>query len=72
MSGKTIQKAVLMELKQHGQPISVRELVARFRRDHPEFRDVADFDFRSAILAMSAVGTIESTPSNQIVVAKSE
>lgn len=72
MSGKSIQKAVLMELKQHGKPISVRELVALVRRDRPEFRAVADFDFRSAILAMSAVGAIESKPNNHIVVAQAE
>ena len=66
MSSKTVQKAVLAELRQHEQPISVRELVARIREAHPEFRTVADFDFRSAILAMTAVGAIESTSTSQL------
>ena len=66
MSSKSVQQAVLAELRQYGQPISIRELVARVRQGRPEFRAVADFDFRSAILAMRAIGAIESTPTNQV------
>lgn len=66
MSSRSVQKAVLAELRQYGQPISIRELVARVRQGRPEFRAVADFDFRSAILAMRAIGAIESTPTNQV------
>lgn len=66
MSNRSIQKAVLAELRQYGQPISIRELMALVRQGRPEFKSVADFDFRSAILAMRAIGAIESTPTNQI------
>lgn len=68
MSNKSIQKAVLAELHRDGQPLSVRELIARVRQGRPEFTTVADFDVRSAILAMTAVGAIECTPTNQITV----
>lgn len=68
MNSKSIQKAILAELREYGQPISIRELIARLRKGRPEFTTVADFDLRSAILAMTAVGAIESTPTNQVTV----
>ena len=68
MSRQAIQKAVFDELRQSGRPMSVRELVERIRRQRPGFKQVADFDFRSAVLAMTAIGAIESTPTSQIAV----
>jgi hypothetical protein len=68
MSRQAIQKAVVEELRQYGRPMSVRELVERIRRDRPELKQVADFDVRSAVLAMTAIGAIESTATNQVAV----
>jgi hypothetical protein len=68
MSKQAIQKAVVEQLRQSQRPMSVRELVERIRRDRPEFRQVADFDFRSAVLAMRTSGAIESTSTNQVAV----
>lgn len=68
MSRQAIQQAVFDELRQSARPLSVRELVERIRRGRPEFKHVADFDFRSAVLAMTAIGAIESTPTNQVAV----
>jgi hypothetical protein len=55
-------------LGQHGQPMSLRQLLERIRQRGPEFKQVADFDVRSAVLAMTAIGTIESSPTNKIAV----
>lgn len=68
MSRQTIQRAVVDELQQYGQPISVGKLVQRIRDGHPEFKQVADFDFRSAVLAMTAVGIVESTATNEVAI----
>jgi hypothetical protein len=68
MSKQAIQKAVVEQLRQSQRPMSVRELVERIRRDRPEFKQVADFDFRSAVLAMRTSGAIESTSTNQVAV----
>ena len=67
MSKQAIQEAVVNELRQSGHPLSVRELVGRIRQ-RAEFSQVPDFDFRSAVLAMAAVGEIESTSTNQVAV----
>ena len=72
MSRQAIQKAVFEELRQSGRPMSVRELLERIRRERPEFKQVADFDLRSAVLAMTAIGAIESTPTNQVAVRAAE
>lgn len=66
MSSKSVQQAVLAELRRHGGPLSVRDLLVRVRQAKPEFRAVPDFDFRSAILAMTAIGAIESDATNQL------
>lgn len=63
-----IQQAVFEELHQSQRPMSVRDLIEQIRREHPEFKQVADFDFRSALLAMKISGMIESTSTNQIYV----
>jgi hypothetical protein len=68
MSKQAIQKAIIEQLRQSQRPMSVRELVERIRRDRPEFRQVADFDFRAAVLAMRTSGAIESTSTNQVAV----
>ena len=68
MSKQAIQKAVVEQLRQSQRPMSVRELVERIRRDRLEFKQVADFDFRSAVLAMRTSGAIESTSTNQVAV----
>ena len=68
MSKQAIQKAVVEQLRQSQRPMSVRELVQRIRQDRPEFKQVADFDFRSAVLAMRTSGAIESTSTNQVAV----
>jgi hypothetical protein len=72
MSRQAIQQAVFDELRQSARPLSVRELVERIRRERPEFKQVPDFEFRSAVLAMTAVGAIESTTTNQLAVRAAE
>ena len=71
-SKQAIQKAVVEQLRQSQRPMSVRELVERIRRDRPEFKQVADFDFRSAVLAMRTSGVIESTSTNQVAVRRTD
>ena len=68
MSRQLIQKAVLTALQRAHQPVSVRELMERLRTADPAFNNVADFDIRSAVLAMAANGTIQSTSTNQVEV----
>jgi hypothetical protein len=68
MSTQTIQKTVLTVLQLAHHPISVRELIAQVRAQNPDFISVSDFDLRSAVLAMTANGTIQSTSTNQVVV----
>jgi hypothetical protein len=68
MSKQAIQKAVVEQLRQSQRPMTVRELVGRIRQQRPEFKKVADFDFRSAVLAMTTSGAIESTSTNQVAV----
>lgn len=66
MSRQAIQKAVYDALRQSGRSMTVRELVDLVRHQHPELQQVADFDIRAAILAMTAVGAIESTSTGQV------
>jgi len=66
MSRQDIQKAVLNELRRSAHPISVRELVEQVRKRLPEFKQVSDFEFRSAVVAMTAGGILESTPTNEV------
>ena len=68
MSKQAIQKAVVEQLRQSQRPMSVRELVDSIRQARPEFKQVADFDFRSAVLAMRTSGALESTATNQVTV----
>ena len=70
MSKQAIQRAVVEELRRSARPLTVRELVERIRRS-AEFNQVPEFDLRSAVLAMTAVGEIESTSTNQIAVRSS-
>lgn len=68
MSRQVIQKAVFTALQRVHHPISVRELMEQLRTDDPAFRDVPDFDIRSAVLALTANGTVQSTSTNQVEV----
>lgn len=68
MSRQAIQKAVITVLQQSGEAIKVRDLMSKIRNEKPEFRDVPDFDFRSAVLALAANGTIHSTSTNAVEV----
>jgi hypothetical protein len=61
MSRQLIQKAVLTALQRAHHPVSVRELMEHLRATDPAFNDVPDFDIRSAVLAMTANGTIQPT-----------
>lgn len=66
MSKQAIQQAVAAVLTRLRHPISVRALMEEIRTEKPEFRDVPDFDFRSAVLALTANGTIQSTSTNEV------
>jgi len=63
---KKLQQAVLAELRRNGRPMSIRELFSVVRSSDPELESVPDFDLRSAILAMHAIGAIESDAANHI------
>lgn len=65
MSRQAIQNAVFTVVRSSGQPLRVRTLMERIR-EKPEFRDVPDFDLRSAILALTANGTLQSTSTNEL------
>ena len=68
MGRQIIQKAVVTALMSSQEPMSVRELIAQVRKANPAFGNVPDFDIRSAVLAMTANGTIQSTSTNQLEV----
>ncbi len=68
MSRQLIQKAVFTTLQRVHHPISVRELIEHLRTDDAAFNSVPDFDIRSAVLALTANGTIQSTSTNQVEV----
>lgn len=66
MSRKKVQEAVLAELRRSPTPVGVRDLVERIRRGQPALGAVSDFDVRAAVLAMMAIGAIDSTLSNRL------
>ena len=68
MSRQDVQKAVIAELRSSEQPLRVGDLIEAIRKQKPEFADVRDFDFRTAVLALTANGQIHSTSTNRVEV----
>lgn len=66
MSKQEIQRAIVDQLERSQGPMTVGKLLQSIRQQHPEFRTVADFDFRSAVLAMRMSGAVRSISTNQI------
>lgn len=66
MSKQEIQQAIAEQLERSEGPMTVGELLQNIRQQRPEFRKVADFDFRSAVLAMRISGAVRSISTNQI------
>ena len=68
MSRQDVQKAVIAELRSSEQPLRIGDLIEAIRKQKPEFADVRDFDFRTAVLALTANGQIHSTSTNRVEV----
>ena len=68
MSRQDVQKAVIAQLRSSERPLRVGDLIEAIRRQQPGFAAVRDFDFRTAVLALTANGQIHSTSTNRVEV----
>jgi hypothetical protein len=66
MSRQDVQKAVIAQLRSSEHPLRVGDLIEAIRREKPEFANVRDYDFRTAVLALTANGQIHSTSTNRV------
>lgn len=66
MGNDKIRPAVEQYLRQQGTPATIGEMAAQIRDANVDLRNVSDFDVRSTVLRMMAVGQLESKETNQI------
>ena len=72
MSRHQVQRLVVDELRKSNVPLTVSALISQIRREHQTVQQVTDFDIRSAIVALTAFGTLDMTASSEVAVSKTE
>ncbi len=72
MSRHQVQRLVVDELRKANAPVTVSALISQIRREHPAAHQVTDFDIRSAVVALTAFGTLDMTASSEVAVSRTE
>jgi len=68
MSRHQVQRLVVDELRRSNRPLTVSALISQMRREHTMAVQVTDFEIRTAVIALTAFGTLEMAASGEVAV----
>ena len=69
MGKDQVQQFVISELGKTSDPISVSDLLTRIRSTYAEAVSTPDFDFRAAVVALTAHGTLDMDTNSRVSLA---